>query len=240
MPAIKVLIVEDQVIVSEEIKEILLAKGYEVIGQCINADETMQTLAKSTCDIVIMDINIDGPKDGITLAKEISRQQEMAIIFLTAYSDDEFLSRAKEVEPAAYIVKPFQEANLHMAIEIAFTNLLKSGAQLQNETYQVKDFIFVKDQSRYRKIRLEDILFAEADGSYTKVVTTAHEFVLSINLKTFESQLDAARFMRVHRSYVVSLQKVEEYEGNRIFLNKRTIPVSASFKEDFLRRFTFL
>ena len=87
---------------------------------------------------------------------------------------------------------------------------------------------------------LSSIHYAEADGSYTQVATEEGLLTLAINLKHFESHLDAPNFMRVHRSYVVNLSKVEEYEGNRMFVKSKPIPLSSSYKEAFLEKFTFL
>lgn len=240
MSSARILIVEDQVIVSEEIKEILLAKGYEVIAQCTSAEEAHEALEKYACDVAILDINIEGDKDGIELAGEILEKHRCAIIFLTAYADKQFLARAKRVKPAAYIVKPFEETNLQMAIEIAFNNLLEAGVEPKQEGFRVKDFIFIKDNTRYRKIKLDQIKYAEAEGSYTKVLMDEASLTLAINLKTFEQHLSSPEFMRIHRSYVINLQKIEEYEGNRVFINQKPIPISSTFKEDFMRRFTFL
>ena len=240
MANIRVLIVEDQFIVSEEIKEILLQKGYHVVGQCASADEALSLLESQTCDVAILDINIEGDKDGIDLANEILNRHQIAIIFLTAYADKQFLDRAKQVKPAAYIVKPFEETNLHMAVEIAFNNLLSNGVVPKQEAFQVKDFVFIKDSSRYRKIQLEQIMYAVAEGSYTRVLMEHTSVTLAINLKTFESHLSSPEFMRIHRSYVINLKKIEEYEGNRVFINEESIPISSSFKEDFMKRFTFL
>ncbi|MEM6831011.1 MAG: response regulator [Bacteroidota bacterium] len=240
MSKIKILIVEDQVIVSEEIKEILLAKGYDVIGQCTSANDALEVLTQEVCDVAILDINIEGEKDGIELAKDMLNDHQCAIIFLTAYADDHFLKRAKEVKPASYIVKPFEETNLHMAIEIAFNNLIASGVVLKEESFHANDSIFIKDQSRYRKIQLDEIQYAEAEGSYTKVVLEKRNITLAINLKAFEKHLGSLDFMRIHRSYVINLGKVDEFEGNRVFINKEAIPISASFKERFLKKITVL
>lgn len=240
MARVRILIVEDQVIVSEEIKEILMAKGYDVVAQCTSADEALEELKNHTCDVAILDINIDGDKDGIDLASEILDKHRCAIIFLTAYADEQFLARAKKVKPAAYIVKPFEETNLHMSIEIAFNNLLQEGVEPKADGFQIKDFVFIKDNTRYRKIKLDQIKYAEAEGSYTKVLMDETSITLAINLKSFEAHLSSPEFMRIHRSYVINLQKIEEYEGNRVFINQQPIPISSTFKEDFMKRFTFL
>ncbi len=240
MQNIRVLIVEDELIVSEEIKELLTSKGFEVVGQCTSAEEALSVLNGSPADIALLDINIEGSTDGIDLAHSILKSHECAVIFLTAFADDNFFNRAKEVKPAAYIVKPFEERNLQMAIEVAFNNLVENGGSPKSEAYKMRDSIFIKESTRFKKIALEAIQYAEASGSYTDVITERGVTTLAINLKHFEGHLEAPYFMRVHRSYVVNLTKVDEYEGNRIFINNKTIPLSTSYKEEFLRKFTFI
>ena len=240
MDNIRIVIVEDELIVSEEIKEVLILQGYDVVGQCSSAAETMQLLSSQGIDIALLDINIDGEKDGIALAHDLKSRYNCAIIFLTAYADDYFFERAKAVNPAAYIVKPFEKRNLQMAVEVAFNNLLSSGGSPDSDMFKVTDAIFIKENSRYRKINIDNICYAAANGSYTDVYTDSGVSTLAINLKHFENHLESQQFMRVHRSYVVNLNKVDEYIGNRIFINTTDIPLSTSFKEAFLEKFTFL
>jgi len=240
MRKIKVLIVEDELIVSEEIKELLSTKGYDVVDQCTSALEAQRVLSEMKVDVAILDINIEGDTDGIDLASWIISGHDCAVIFLTAFADDQFFQRAKEVKPAAYIVKPFEERNLQMAIEVAFNNLMVEGQTAQSEVFKITDAIFIKDSTRFKKIAIDAIHYAEASGSYTDVVTPEGTTTLAINLKHFESHLEAPVFMRVHRSFVVNLAKVQEYEGNRLFIGDKPIPISGTYKEEFLRKFTFI
>ena len=240
MRNIKILIVEDELIVSEEIKELLTSKGYEVIGQCTEGEEALSLLSTTQVDVALLDINIEGNMDGIDLASSIIAKHNCAVIFLTAFADDHFFERAKKVKPAAYIVKPFEERNLQMAIEMAFNNLLEGAQKSDSEIFKVTDAIFIKDNARFKKIPVNAIHYAEASGSYTDVVTSEGTTTLAINLKHFEAHLEAPVFMRVHRSFVVNLAKVEEYEGNRIFIEQKPIPISGTYKEEFLRKFTFI
>ena len=112
MSSIKVLIVEDELIVSEEIKELLSLAGFQVIGQATSGVEALTYMEQHKADVALLDINLDGPMDGIDLAHKVLKKHSCAIIFLTAFADDQFFARAKQVQPAAYIVKPFEERNL--------------------------------------------------------------------------------------------------------------------------------
>lgn len=240
MDQIRVLIVEDEWIVSEEIKELLITNGFIVSGQVEDGISALNILDNTEVDVALLDINISGSMDGIELAKEIVKQHNCAIIFLTAFDDEHFTKRAKEVKPAAYIVKPFQERNLQIAIELAFNNLIETSSQPKNDSYLMPDHIFLRDGSRFRKIAFNDIYYAEAIGSYTDIYTALGKSTLAINLKAFESSIQSNQFFRIHRSYLVNLNSITEYEGNRVFINDTAIPISSTNKEEFLTRLKFI
>lgn len=237
MQSIKILIVEDEWIISEEIKELLLLKGFDVVGQVEDSVSALDVFQEHEVDVALLDINIKGPKDGIELAKEIIEEHNCAIIFLTAFDDEHFLNRAKEVRPAAYIVKPYQARNLEMAVEIAFNNLMESNNPPKQDSYILPDFVFIKEGSRFKKIALESIHYAEAVGSYTDIYSDEGKSTLAINLKTFESNINDSQFLRIHRSFLINLNHIEAFEGNRVFINKKPIPISSAHKAEFTKRF---
>lgn len=240
MKNISVLIVEDEWIVSEEIMEVLTQSGYNVVGQVEDGNSALDILKEKEVDVALLDINIKGVMDGIELAHDIVKEFNCAIIFLTAFDDDHFINRAKKVKPAAYIVKPYQARNLEMAIEMAFNNLLASENPPKNESFFMPDYVFVKENSRFLKVRLEDIYFAEAVGSYTDIHIESGKKTVAINLKAFESSIDSSVFLRVHRSYLVNLSHIGAIDGNRVFINEKPIPISSSHKNELMERFKFI
>lgn len=126
MAEIKVLIVEDEVIVAKHIEGTLIDLGYSVTGIVSSGEEALE-LARSTApDIVLMDIMLDGKLDGINAAETIRSRFSLPVIFLTAYSDEKTLQRAKTTKPYGYVLKPFQETDLYTSIEIA---LYKHGIE---------------------------------------------------------------------------------------------------------------
>lgn len=115
----KILIVEDEAIVALELKSRLTDLGYSVCGTVTSGSEAIKTAEEQNPSIILMDINIKGPIDGVETAEKIKNIYDIPIIFLTAFSDSGTLERAKITEPYGYIVKPFEERELHTAIEIA-------------------------------------------------------------------------------------------------------------------------
>jgi DNA-binding LytR/AlgR family response regulator len=240
MEKISVLVVEDEWIVSEEIKEILIQQGYDVVGQADDSNGALEILEKYTPDILLLDINIKGNLDGIELANLVLTKQQPIIIFLTAYHDQYFLNRAKQAKPAAYIVKPFDEKNLIAAIEIAVSNTALPNNNSEELSYKVNNFIFYKTQTKFSKIEISNISFVKAEGSYIEVVSPEAKVTLALNLKNFESKLADRRFMRVHRSYLINLEQVDSFSGNTIYIGEEAIPISTELREDVLKRFKFI
>ncbi len=164
MQKVRVLIVEDEWIISEEIKEILQKKGYEVVGQAEDAKSALEILQDAVADVVLTDIQIKGKMDGIDLAHEITSKYLCAIIFLTAFDDEHFLNRAKKVKPATYIVKPFEERNLKAAIEIAYDKISTEKdeveRQLSSKPWLESKALLVDQLTDWEK----EILLLVADG----------------------------------------------------------------------------
>ena len=115
----KILIVEDEQIVAVDIERVLQRLGYRVAGTACSAEEACRLAAESAPDLVLMDVRIDGPLDGIDAARQIHRTSDVPVVFLTAFTDDETLERAKDIEPYGYLVKPFNERDLQATIEVA-------------------------------------------------------------------------------------------------------------------------
>ncbi|MDQ3845643.1 MAG: response regulator transcription factor [Bacteroidota bacterium] len=122
MSKVKVLIVEDEAIIAENIALYLDNNDFTVSGIAYDDEDALHELKCNTPDTVILDINLNSAKDGIALAECINTQYQLPFLFLTSYSDKETLQRAKAVEPSGYIVKPFHEKTLLSSLEIALSN----------------------------------------------------------------------------------------------------------------------
>lgn len=239
MQQIKILVVEDEWIVSEEIKEILEKNGFEVIGQASDAASALELSIQNPPDIALLDINIKGEKDGIELAKILKKNQNIAIIFITAYDDKKFIDRAKELNPHAYIVKPFQEKNIVIAIELAFHSISKTKEALdvqQDNYYILHDRVFIKDNHRFYKLPITHIKYIQAEGSYCIIYTNEGKHTLAFNLKSFESRINHPSIVRSHRSFLVNIDQIDALEGNTIFIGQTPIPISESYRSDIIQR----
>lgn len=118
-PKAKVLIVEDELIIGQNIERYLGHLGYLVLDLCSSSEEVLESIHDEKPDVVLMDIRIEGPEDGVSLAERLHREHQIPVVFLTALMDEETLQRAKITQPFGYIVKPFSQRELHIALEIA-------------------------------------------------------------------------------------------------------------------------
>ena len=115
----KLMLVDDEVVIISQLEEIVVAKGHEVVGMATSGEEAIEMAKDVRPDLILMDIMMPGEIDGITAAEQIKAERDIPVIFLTAYSEQELVDRAKSLEPLGYILKPFQERQITTAIEIA-------------------------------------------------------------------------------------------------------------------------
>lgn len=223
---IKVLIVEDEVLVADDIASSLEADGYEVTSIAISGEECMASIVENPPHVVLMDINIKGEIDGIETAKKI---KNIPIIFISSNTGQKFIFRALETTPHAFISKPYNYRDVAVAIDIAFKRQNEQTLVTQTET---SDSIFVKKGDFYKRILLEDVLYIEAAGSYCDVCTIDEKYTLSFNLNHFQNSVRHTFFKRIHRSYVVNLQRVEGFDKTGVTIQGRYLPVSSSYKDD--------
>ncbi|HMR19762.1 MAG TPA: response regulator transcription factor [Sphingobacterium sp.] len=122
---IRVLIVEDDPIIAEDIKEMLTNVDYSVSGIAYTKEEAIRIIDKKKPDLALLDINLNGQHDGYTIAEYINKSRKIPFLYLTSYSGKEFVEKAKHTLPMGYILKPFREAELYSSIEVALYNFSK-------------------------------------------------------------------------------------------------------------------
>jgi len=238
MNTIKIMIVEDDMIIAADLSMQLTQLGYEIVGILARGEDVLKQLESNLPDIILMDIQLKGEIDGIQTAQIILDRYQLPLIYLTANSDDHTFQRAKETKPFAFIAKPFEESDLERTIELVASRLdIPSKAEIEETetegtSFILDDRIFVKQRDRMIKIFLKDILYAVAERCYCKVFTPNKEFLMTIPLKEFEDRIASKTFLRVHRSYLVNVTKIDEISDNNSFLSigEHHIPVSKSYQ----------
>lgn len=190
--------------------------------------EAIQYIQKNEVDIIFLDMQMP-ELTGIQVLKIIGTGYK--IIFTTAYTD--YALDGYEYNIIDYLLKPISFERFTKAIEKINT----SNTSVQTKKNSVDDdFIFIKSDSKMIKINLTDILFVEGLKDYLSIQTNSEKLITLQNLKNVEQYLNPQQFMRVHKSYIVSLSKIDSIERNRIFIGEYIIPIGDTYREIFLKR----
>jgi len=220
-----ILIVEDEIIISESLKMMLEKLGHHITGTCMDYHDFELLVQETVPDLVMMDINLKQEKDGIFLA-EICHKKGLPFVFITSYSDSETINKAMKFDPLGYILKPFNERELQKTLDIV------KAKTSQN----VDDKIYLKDGREYIKLKLDDILWLNAENVYTSIHTVEKKILYRSSLSDMMKLLPEERFLRVHRSYAVNLKKIDKVSQDHIMINSEKIPMSRTHKPKLLER----
>jgi DNA-binding LytR/AlgR family response regulator len=237
MAAIKVGIVEDEMLIAQGISNALTQLGYEATEPAVSYTEALKMIESEQPDILLLDIQLSGKKDGIDLAWKIREDYDIPFIFLTANSDSATVERAKKLCPPAYLVKPFNKDELYTSIEICLHNF--SEAQEKRETlekgnYIIKDCLFIKQGQHFHKVRIEDILYLESDNVYIYVHTCKGKFLVRSTIPNYVDLIGARNFFRVHRSFAVNTNHIETINADSVFINNIEIPIGKVYRDELL------
>jgi DNA-binding LytR/AlgR family response regulator len=240
---VRILVVEDEMIIAAKVSMFLTELGYEVTGIIPRAEEALLHLEENLPDIALLDIRLKGSMDGIALAQILQRDHRIAVIFLTANTDDATFQQAKAAKPYAFLAKPFKKLDLQRALELTISLMAGQAPEDQKappagegSQYILSDRIFVRNKDRMVKILFEAILYIEADRNYCRVFTKTKEYLLTMPMKSLEDQLPHALFQRIHRSHLVNLQHVDEVTESHVVVGQKALPLSKSLREEFLLR----
>ncbi len=205
----------------------------QLVEECSDAMEAYNTINKSEVDLILLDIEMPG-MTGLELIRNLGNKRPL-IIFTTAKTD--YAVEAFELNVVDYLVKPVTPARFMQAIERA--NEARSS---DKETVNVneQEFVFVKDNGVLKRINVDEILFLEAMGDYVKVHTGQKFHVLHSTLKSIEEKLPSSKFIRVHRSYIVSLNKIDFIQEGVISIGKSTVPVADTYRTTLNKRLNLL
>ncbi|MEL6717333.1 MAG: response regulator [Bacteroidota bacterium] len=242
MSNIKILIVEDEMIIAAKISLHLEQLGYEVAGIIPRGEEAVVHCRENAPDILLLDINLKGLIDGVETAKVLQREMEIPIIYLTANADESTFNRAKSTRPYAFISKPYKKLDLQRTIELTVSRMAENkgititNEQEQEDSYILSDRIFVRSNNKMVKLFLKDILYVEAERSYCRIYSKENEYLLSIPLKDLYEKLQPDHFMRVHRSFVINLKQVDEVAEGHVVISRKVVPLGKSYREEFLQR----
>lgn len=237
MSKVKVGIVEDELIIAQGIARALESMDYATTEPAISYKEAVEMIEREHPDIVLIDIQLKGQKDGIDLAERIKKDYNIPYIFLTANADAVTVNRAKQLNPPAYLVKPFNKTGLFTSIEICLHNYSKDKQPNQAEDaseYFIKDCLFIKSGQAYKKVKNEQILYLESDNIYVNVYATSGRYLLRNSIQAVLDRLASPNFIRVHKSYAVNADHIDSVTNDSIFMGNGEIPIGRAYRENVM------
>lgn len=241
-----ILVVEDESIVSKDIQMSLKKLGYNICGASVTGEDAVNKAKETSPDLILMDIMLKGKLNGIEAAHIIKEEIDVPIIYLTAYADESTLSKAKITEPYGYIIKPFEEIDLHTSIEMALYKHSKEKEKKKEvdlmfsalERGEKDDILFVRSKSSLVKLKAEDIFYVEALKDYVSIFTPKAKYVIHSTMKDIEAKLPSGAFLRVHRSYIIRLDKIEAIEHSFVSLDglEKQVPIGGNYREELFKK----
>lgn len=236
-----ILAVEDDPLYAEGLEVLLADMGYHNFSITDNAIDALKLFKQQPPDLLLMDINIKGPLNGIELVEIASAIKKVPVIYVTSYADSETFGKAKQTGPSAYLLKPYDEKNLEMAIELALFNTGSKSATNDNPGFKIdatSEAFFVKYNNRLIKIAVSELLYIEVEEKYCYVHTKDRRYAINIRLKDLLAQLPGNAFLQTHRSFAVRLNAVEEVnlDDHVLKIHGKEIPIGKTYKDVLFTR----
>ncbi len=242
-----IFIVEDESIVAKDIQQTLEKLGYTVLGTASEGEKAVEKIVELEPDLILMDIMLKGEMTGIDTAAQVKKEISVPIIYLTAYADRDTLTKAKITQPHGYIIKPFKEVDIRTAVEIAlYKHKKESKIKKERDLYysiirsdkNSDGSIFVKSKYQLVKVKTKEIYFIEALKDYVRINTIDNRYIVHSTMKSIHEKLPPSDFSRVHRSYIVRLDKIMVIEFPNIIIDhdKKFIPIGNSYKEELMNK----
>lgn len=229
MSAIKILVIDDEVLIAELIKSYLLSFGFSEIYLAHTRNSAIQAMEHIQPDLVLLDLHLQQPKDGLDVAKILDNKGDLPYIFITANADMLIIQEAIHTKASSYITKPVKKADLFASIQIA----LKANSKPETS------FLLIKEHNTNVKISYDEILYIESNSNYINIFTKTQKIITRQSLDWAEQELPENQFMRIHRSYIVNIRAVQRTHSKSVFIGDIEIPISrgnASKMTEYLRK----
>ncbi|MDR7132629.1 DNA-binding LytR/AlgR family response regulator [Algoriphagus sp. 4150] len=234
----KILLIEDNHNLSENVEEVLAIHGYELIAILTEAESAIQVIKEKEPDLILLDIKLKGDKDGIELSGEIRKFTSIPIVFLTSSAGKDIIIKVEHIKPDGFITKPFTMEGLITSIELALSNskiATNQEVMKSDQSVIVKPELYIRENGWLRKIVVDEIEWIKAEGTYTQIHVNNKQYTLRNTVKELIKKLPEGQFARIHKSYIVNLKNVDAVNATTIKINDKEIPVGKQYYQDFLK-----
>ncbi|KXK36570.1 MAG: response regulator transcription factor [Saprospiraceae bacterium] len=243
-----ILIIEDDLIIAENIKETLQEIGFEKVYTAKNYEEVKALVSKVTPDLFLVDILLEHcEKDGIAIMMELQQKMHKPLIYISAFSDEKIRNRAKLTKPSAYLIKPMSSKQLEVAIDFvvsSFDYQSNIGTEIDIDHSPIiseSDCFYIKVKEKYERIEKSEIVYLQSEGSYTDIITVSKKVRHYVYLKSLLNRLKMPQLIRCHNSYVVNSDYIDSFNSFQVFIRMSDggileIPVSSTYKVELMNK----
>lgn len=223
---LKAIVIDDDPM-SRKILANLISKSNKV--ECVkeydNAVSALEEIESIDCDLIFLDIEMP-EMNGLEFISAVPGDQHIIVIS----SKSEYAAETYNYEVTDYMVKPVDKSRFDQALN-KVEEMNSSYSKKSDET----DHMFIKKNKGYSRVNYEDITFVEALADYVQVNTTKERFTVLSTMKSISQRLPSDKFLRIHRSYIVQVKKIERIDENMVSIGDKTVPVSRSYKESLMK-----
>ena len=226
------IIIDDEPLAIDLLKDYVSKTQFlELLESFTNPIEAMHFVNDNDVDLILLDIQMP-ELTGIQFMKIM--QDKSNFILTTAY--DKFALEGYEYDVIDFLLKPITFERFMVAANKAKDRLVNLSDSINKESQEPKDYIFVKSEYKIQKVDLSDILYLEGMGDYINIQRSSGKLLTLENIKSFHERLPNSRFLRVHKSYIISLEKIDFIERNRVKIGNKLIPISNTYQKEFWER----
>ena len=231
--SLKVLIIEDELDLAENIAEYLIQHGYDVVGIIPSAEDVPEFIETNEVDLFLVDIMLKGNVKGIEIATTLRQKfPKCGILFTTALSGKVVLDKISSTLYDGYLLKPFSLKSLESTLYLISKKLEKPDSI--EKPGQKRNLLPIRDKGKIILLDEDDIYYVKAEGIYLKVFTENKSFLIRELLKTFLPKLNEEKFLRIHKSYVVNLKRVKDLTSKECTILNQQLPIRRGFYKEFL------
>lgn len=222
---LKVLVVEDEILIAENISDTLKSFGIELIKLSHDKASAIETFNHFCPNIVLLDIRMEGETTGLEIG-DFLQSKNTPFMYITSHSDMAMMQKIIKTKPFAYLSKPIKKTDL-------LANLLLFTENLKNQT---SNTLTIKDNNTSFLLNLSEIKYVKSEGNYITIFCDNDKYVFRKNIESFYNELNQNDFYKPHRSYIVNLSKVKSYTKKEILVDDVEIPISRLLVNDFITR----
>ena len=242
MASINILLIEDDPLFAVEVEMLVRNMKGVALEVIDNSDRALKRIAEKLPDIFLIDILMEGSLNGIELAEKIRKTHaSVPIIFITANMDERQYVQAREVDPAAYLVKPFNILTLRSAIETALHafdehKVAGEGSDAVKKQELEDEFFYIKQSRKVHKVSVYEISWLHSEGNYCMIYTKDKRFVVKTSMVRLKKRLPDDLYIQIHRGYIVRLDDIENIDLARkiIVVGDNELPIGKKYRSDLI------